>query len=217
MDDRPLGEQGFTLIELLLAVGLSALMVGVVMGTYVAIRRGVAESLVRHEAEMEGGGLLRQLMWDLESADLGNPSTPDRLYFEGKVSGAPWQTARLSFVTARAGEGETGLDQIADLGRVTYRLEPFRGDETRFLLYRDLTPLMSQSPVKKELLSDRVASFRVVFEDRNHRQSRRWDSRAQRWLNRLPVLVRVEVAVLDQGGKRHTFRGQVHPMQDWME
>jgi len=73
-----MNRRGFTLIELLLAVGLSALMVGVVMGTYLGIRRGVRESLVRHEAEVEGTLILQRMARDLESAYLGNPMLPDR-------------------------------------------------------------------------------------------------------------------------------------------
>ena len=217
MDDRSLGNRGFTLIELLLAVGLSALMVGVVMGTYVAIRRGVADSLVRHEAEVEGGLITKQMMLDLEMAYLGNPAFPERLFFEGKVSETPWQTTRLSFVSSMAGEGISGLKGIVDLGRITYRLEPMEDKERCYLLYRDLSSLMSRYSVKSELISDRIVRIRVVYEDKNHRVSRRWDSRSQQWRDRLPNLIRLEVVILDQHGERHTFHGEVHPMQDWME
>gem|GEM_PF-2045465 len=217
MDGRSLNCRGFTLIELLLAVGLSALMVGVVMGTYVAIRRGVAESLVSHEAEVEGAMIVNQIMLDLEAAYLGNPAFPERFFFEGKVSEMPWQTTRLSFASARAGEGREGLKGIADLGRITYRLKPLGEEKGRFLMYRDLAPLQSRYPAKEELISDRITLFRVVYEDGNRRVSRQWDSRAQQWRDRLPALVRIEVTVVDARGKQHTFRGETHPMQDWME
>ncbi len=216
MDDVPIGSRGFTLIELLLAVGLSALMVGVVMGTYVAIRRGVAESLVRHEAVVEGSGLLHQVMLDLESAYLGNPAFPERFAFEGKVTGTPWRTTRLAFAGTRAGEGGDASERIADLGLITYRLKPVSKEMETFFLYRDVAPLGGQLPAREELLSDRVASFRAVFLDENHRLSRRWDSRARQWRDRLPTLIRIEIVILDQRGGRHALEGQVHPMQDWM-
>lgn len=216
MDGSSLNRRGFTLIELLLAVGLSALMVGVVMGTFVAIRKGVNEGLVRHDAESEGVLITKRVMLDLESAYLGNPMLPDRFYFEGKVSGALWQTGRLSFVSTSAGEVEK-LKGISDLERVIYRLLPSGKREGYYNLYRDVAPLGSRVRVRKEMISDRIASFRVVYEDRNSRFSRRWDSRADQWANRLPRLIRIELVLWDAQGKRHTFRAEAHPMQDWMD
>jgi len=217
LDGRPLGRQGFTLIELLLAVGLSALMVGVVMGTYLGIRNGVAESLVYHEAEVEGVLMSRRILLDIESAYLGNPASQERFYFEGMATKIPWQTTRLSFVTTAVSEDAETLKGIADMGRVTYRLVPEGNGGETYELYRDVAPLGSRYPVKKELLSDRVREFRVVYEDRNHHFSREWNSRGAQWKDRLPTLVRIELTVEDEKGKRHTFRGQAHPEQDWME
>ncbi len=212
-----MNRRGFTLIELLLAVGLSALMVGGVMGTYLGIRRGVRESLVRHEAEMEGSLMIRRLGWDLESAYLGNPTFPDRFAFEGRVTGRPWQTSRLSFVSMAAGESGETTPEIADLGRVTYRLVPSEKREETYLLYRDLAPIGMEKPVLQELISDRVASLRVAFVDRNTRYFRQWDTRSQAQRDKLPRLIKLELSLWDSQGRRHTFRLSVHPMQDWME
>lgn len=196
-------------------MGLSALMVGVVMGTFVAIRKGVSESLTRHEAEMEAELIVKRMMLDLESSYLGNPLLPDRFYFEAKTSGVKWQTTRLSFASASAGDGET-LKGISDLGRVTYRLIPSKKSERYYVIYRYLAPLGSQVQAFKGVLSDRVAVFRVVCEDRNSRFSRHWDSRVGRWKDRLPRLIRIELALWDAHGKRHVIRAEVHPEQDWM-
>jgi len=215
VDDRKITPQGFTLIELLLAIGLSALLVGVVMGTYLAIRKGVAESLTYHEVEVEGKLIIDRLRRDLEAAYIGNPLYPERFFFTSKVEGVPWNTTRLSFASAEAGDGKEGLKGIGDLGRITYRLKSSE-KEGRYLLYRDLAPLQSQYVSEKELISDRVVSFRLAFEGENHLTTRRWDSRAQRWRDRLPLLARVELVLKDAKGTLHTFRGDVHPRQDWM-
>lgn len=215
MDGRSLSRRGFTLIELLLAIGLSALMVGVVMGTFLGIRKGINEGLVHHETESEGVLITKRVMLDLESAYLGNPMLPDRFYFVGKVSGAVWQTTRLSFVSTYA-EGEEKLKGVSDLERVSYRLLPSGKREGYYNLYRDVAPLGSSVRIRKEMISDRIASFRVVYEDRESRFSRSWDSRADQWENRLPWLVRIELVLWDAQGKRHTFRAAAHPMQDWM-
>ncbi len=217
MDDCSVNSRGFTLIELLLAVGISALMVGIVMGTYLGIRKGVSESLVRHEAETEGELIVRRLTLDLESAYLGNPAFPDRFYFEGKASGVRWQTKRLSFASAALGEGGKKAPGIADMGRVTYRLVPSEKEEDRYTLYRDLSPLGIQLPAIKEVVSDRIASLRVVYVDRNNRFFRQWDSRLERWRDKIPTLIRVELTVWDARDRRHTFRVDVHPEQDWMD
>ncbi len=212
-----MNHRGFTLIELLLAVGLSVLMVGVVMGTYVGIRRGVRDSLVRHEAEAEGALILRRMAWDLASAYLGNPMLPDRFYFKGKISGRPWQTARLSFASVAAGEGGRSVKGIADLGRITYRLVSPEAREGTYILLRDVAPLGTQTLMKEERISDRIASLRVIFMDNNSRFFRQWDTRSELWLNRLPVLVRLELSIRDARGHLHHFRRLVHPMHDWRE
>ena len=212
-----MNRRGFTLIELLLAVGLSALMVGVVMGTYLGIRKGVRESLVRHEAEVEGELIIRRLGWDLESAYLGNPEIPDRFHFQGRISGAPWQTTYLSFASAAAGEEGRETPGIGDLGRITYRLIPSEAHKKAYLLYRDLAPLITGTPVTKELVSDRIASLRIAFVGKNGRYYREWDSMSQQWRDQLPRLIQLELTIRDTQGRRYTFRLSVRPMQDWME
>ena len=211
-----MNQRGFTLIELLLAVGLSALMIGVVMGTYLGIRRGVQDSLIRHEAEVEGASIIRRVAWDLESAYLGNPMLPEHFRFEGKVSGIPWQTTRLSFASLAAGDDGQQVPGIADLGQITYRLVPSGVKEGRYLLLRDLAPPEARTAAREERISDRIASFRVIFMDRNSRFYRQWDTRSPQWRDRLPTLVRLELTVWDARGQRHTFRRLVHPMHDWV-
>ena len=212
-----MNRRGFTLIELLLAVGLSALMVGVVMGTYLGIRRGVRESLVRHEAEVEGTLILQRMARDLESAYLGNPMLPDRFYFNGNVSGQPWETTRLSFASVAAGEGGEKIPEVADLGRITYRLVPSESEAGTSVLIREVAPLGTPASSVKERISDRIVSFRLIFSDTNSRFFRQWDSRSEQWMNQLPVLVRIELSIRDTQGHLHHFRRLVHPMHDWVE
>ena len=211
-----MNRQGFTLIELLLAVTLSALMVGIVMGTYLGIRRGVRENLVKHEAELEGGLIIRRMGWDLTSAYMGNPWIPERFYFKGETSGRPWQTTRLSFAGVVTGGSAKEWSGDRDLVRITYRLVPSKKREGFYLLFRDLAPLEGQKPISVEPMSDRVTSLRILYEDKNSRFYKHWDSRTDPWRDHLPTLVRIELSVWDARGKYHTFHLSVHPVQDWM-
>jgi prepilin-type N-terminal cleavage/methylation domain-containing protein len=217
LDDHPLNKKGFTLIELLLAVGLSAMMVGVVMGTFVAIRKGVKESIRRNDVAGEGRMLLQKIRRDMEAATLGNPELTDRFIFKAGVTGEKRDTSVVSFVTAAAGDGRLLSKGVADLGRVTYRLVPSRKRPGYGVLMREVSPLFSKEIVVASRLSDRVAGFRIFYRGKNGGITQKWNSGDAREKDKLSLLIRVELVLRDIRGKKHSFRCFIHPVQDWME
>jgi len=212
-----LNKKGFTLIELLLAVGLSAMMVGVVMGTFVAIRKGVKESIRRNDVAGEGRMLLEKIRRDLGAAAPGNPELADRFVFRAGTSGEKRDASVVSFVTAAAGDGRLLSKGVADFGRVTYRLLPSAKRPGYGVLMREVSPLYSKEIVSASRLSNRVAGFRVFFRDKNSTVTQTWNSENAEKKNKLPLLIRVELILRDAKGTKHAFRCLAHPVQDWME
>jgi prepilin-type N-terminal cleavage/methylation domain-containing protein len=212
-----LNRKGFTLVELLLAVGLSAMMIGIVMGTFVAIKKGVKESILRSDVAGEGHLLLEKIRRDMESVTLGNPEWEDRFTFRAGISGKKRDASVVSFVSADAGEGRLLSKGVADLGRVTYRLIPSKEKPDIGVLIREISPLFSRQVVSVSRLSDRVSMFRVFYRDKNGSIMRKWNSGGVDEKDRLPSLIRVELALRDLKGQTHTFYCLVRPAQDWME
>lgn len=221
---------GFTLLEVAVTVGVLGIVVMVAYGVFARVLEAKQITEARAEESAEARTFLGRLTSELRTASLGSRGRGTPGASGGRPIGAPSVTPRtaegapVGFVSVDRTSASTPQDEIAfstvvrrpvslaarasDLGVVHYFLRPEGNRRDRSVLYRESVPSLSEesidlaspSPEASHAMLRGVAGLRFQFFD-GEEWLEEWNSNEGRLLGRLPLGVRIWIAIEGPDGE----------------
>ena len=210
--------RGFTLIEMMLAIGVLALILTMLAGSFSTVAHSKVHAEGRLMVDREGRALLWQMTKELRSAvqtpyQLSNVA----LLGNGRMgAGAPIDTITMSTFSGGHRRAITGLTPE---WIVTYNLTPNRDQPGWYILQRSQQSGLLTNTVASQstALADNVLSLHIRYFDGNV-WGESWDSSSLPRGRQLPVAVAIQLKMAAPGGRVMDFATQVTvPMaiQQW--
>lgn len=230
---------GFTLLEVAVTVGVLGIVVMVAYGVFARVLEAKRITESRAEESAEARTFLGRLTSELRTASLGSrgrgtPGASGRPVPIGAPSVTPRtaEGAPVGFVSVDRTRASTPQDEIAfstvvrrpvslaarasDLGVVHYFLRPEEGRRDRSVLYRESVPSLSEESIDlaspsaeaSHAMLRGVAGLRFQFFD-GEEWIEEWNSNEGRLLGRLPLGVRIWVAIEGPDGEVESWHTAV--------
>ena len=183
--------RGFTLIEILLALGIFAVLLGLVATVLVqTLKTGEYLEVEGEEARL-AAAILGRFEADVRNAIV--PGADDPAHFVGTKASGSLQELRVDLVTlADAQSDDRGRE--ADLCEAGYLLRS--GDGVRWMLYRREQPMLDGKPTQGGeylLLTDRLTGCALAYTKDGVTWQETYDSKVD---TRLPWAVKLSFTVL---------------------
>jgi prepilin-type N-terminal cleavage/methylation domain-containing protein len=210
--------RGFTLIEMMLAIGVLALILTMLAGSFNTIAHSKVHAEGRLMVDREGRALLWQMTKELRNAvQTGYLPSNVALLGNGRMgAGLPIDTITMSTFSGGHRRAITGLTPE---WIVTYNLTPNRDQPGWYILQRSQQSGLLTNTVASQsvALADNVLSMHIRYFDGNV-WGESWDSGSLPRGRQLPVAVAVQIQLAAPGGRVMDFATQVTvPMaiQQW--
>jgi prepilin-type N-terminal cleavage/methylation domain-containing protein len=210
--------RGFTLIEMMLAIGVMALILAMLAGSFSTIAHSKVHAEGRLMVDREGRALLWQLTKELRNAVQTPYSISNvALFGNGHVSGGvAIDTITLSTFS---GGHRRALTGITPETIVTYNLTSNPDQPGWFVLNRSQQSGLLTSTVSPQttVLANNVLSLHFRYFD-GQKWGESWESPSQPRGRQLPLAVAIQIQMAAPGGRVMDFATQVTvPMaiQQW--
>jgi general secretion pathway protein J len=210
--------RGFTLIEMMLAIGVMALILAMLAGSFSTIAHSKVHAEGRLMVDREGRALLWQLTKELRNAVYTPYSSSNTALFgNGHMSGGvAVDTLTLSTFSGGHRRALTGMTPETI---VTYNLTANPDQQGWFVLNRSQqSGLLTSNPAPQvTVLANNVLSLHFRYFD-GEKWGESWDSPSLPRGRQLPVAVAIQVQMAAPGGRVMDFATQVTvPMaiQQW--
>lgn len=194
---------GFSLVELLIAVGITAIIGALTLGAFAQVDR--AKELTRAQGDRYASARLALSRLSREVSMAFLSENFDRERFRDRPTLFVGREDELLFTTM-SHERLYRDAKESDQAVVEYVVEsdPDRSGEQA--LFRRSKPRLDDEPDRggrKDLVADRVASFRIRYWDGKRKDwVREWTTRSVDHGSELPSRVRFELEVALEGGRR---------------
>lgn len=201
-----MSDRGFTLVELLIAVAITAVIGAMTVGSFVQVDR--ATQLTRAQGDRQAAArlALARLSREVSMAFLSDNFDRDR--YRERVTLFVGREDELLFTTMAHQRLHRDVRE-SDQAVVEYVVDrdPDRPGEEA--LFRRSKARLDDEPERggrKDLVADRVASFRLRYWDAQRGDwAREWTTRSVEHANELPSRVRFELEVAKDGGGTEKF------------
>lgn len=201
-----MSDRGFTLVELLIAVAITAIIGAMTVGSFVQVDR--ATQLTRAQGDRQAAArlALARLSREVSMAFLSDNFDRDR--YRERVTLFVGREDELLFTTMAHQRLHRDVRE-SDQAVVEYVVDrdPDRPGEEA--LFRRSKARLDDEPERggrKDLVADRVASFRLRYWDAQRGDwAREWTTRSVEHANELPSRVRFELEVAKDGGGTEKF------------
>jgi prepilin-type N-terminal cleavage/methylation domain-containing protein len=210
--------RGFTLIEMMLAIGVMALILAMLAGSFSTVAHSKVHAEGRLIVDREGRALLWQLTKELRNA-VQTPYSASNvaLFGNGHVSGGV-AVDTLTLSTFSGGH-RRALTGITPETIVTYNLASNPDQPGWFVLSRSQQSGLLTSTVSPQttVLANNVLSLHFRYFD-GQKWGESWQSPSQPRGQQLPVAVAIQIQMAAPGGRVMDFATQVTlPMaiQQW--
>lgn len=200
---RRLGARGFSLVELMIAMAITATIGAMTIGSFTQIDR--AASLTRDQGDRYASGrlALSRLSRELSMAFLSR--NYDETRFRDPVTLFVGREDELLFTTL-AHERRYRDAKESDQAVVQYVLDADPEHPGQEALFRREKVRLDDEPERggrRDLVADRVASFRLRYWDRRRGEwVREWTTRSVDHAWELPSRVRIELEIALADGRR---------------
>lgn len=210
--------RGFTLIEMMLAIGVLALILTMLAGSFSTIAHSKVHAEGRLMVDREGRSLLWQLTKELRNA-VQTPYALSNVALLGSGhmgNGVAIDAITLSTFSAGHRKALTGMTPESI---VTYNLTANPDQPGCYMLQRSQQSGLLTSTVAQQttVLADNVMSLHFRYFD-GQKWDESWDSSSQPRGTQLPVAVAIQIKMAAPGGHVMDFATQVTvPMaiQEW--
>jgi prepilin-type N-terminal cleavage/methylation domain-containing protein len=201
--------RGFTLIEMMLAIGVLALILAMLAGSFSAVAHSKVHAEGRLMVDREGRSLLWQMTKELRNAvqtpyNLSNVG----LFGNGRMgNGQPIDTITVSTLSGGHRRALTGFTPETI---VTYNLTPNPNNPGWYVLQRSQQSGLMTGAVSTQsmVLADNVLSVHIRYFD-GQRWGESWDSSSLTRGRQLPVAVAIQLQMAAPGGQVMDFATQV--------
>lgn len=199
---------GFTLLEMMLAIGILAIVLTMIAGSFNAVAHSKIHGEQRLNIDREG----RAILWQLSSEVRGAIQTPlavsnVMLIGTGQMrDGQPLDSLTISTMDAGHRRAITGFgaEQI-----VIYSTTPTQFHRRWFTLTRaQMSGLLRSGPTTPIVLGDNLIALHIrYFDGGNWLES--WESSALARNQQLPMAVAIDLALGTENGRVMNFSTQV--------
>jgi general secretion pathway protein J len=201
-----MSDRGFTLVELLIAVAITAIIGAMTVGSFVQVDR--ATQLTRAQGDRQAAArlALARLSREVSMAFLSDNFDRDR--YRERVTLFVGREDELLFTTMAHQRLHRDVRE-SDQAVVEYVVDrdPDRpGEEALFRRSKARLDDEPERDGRKDLVADRVTSFRLRYWDKQRGDwAREWSTRSVEHANDLPSRVRFELEVAKDGGGTEKF------------
>jgi general secretion pathway protein J len=198
--------RGFTLVEVMVAVGITATMGAMTIGAFSQIDRASTGARAQAERYAAARLALSRLSREVSMAFLSNNFDDKR--FQERLTRFEGREDELRFATM-AHERLYPDVKESDQSVVEYTVESDPDHPGEDALFRREKPRIDDEPDRggrKDLVADRVTSFRVQYWDPKRKDwSREWTTRTVDHADELPARVRFELETKLADGRTEKF------------
>jgi len=199
--------RGFTLVELLVAMGITATIGAMTLGSFQQIDRAASVARAQGERYAAARLALSRLSREISMAFLSDNFDAKR-YRNERVTLFVGREDELLFTTMAHQRFYRDAKE-SDQAVVEYVVEPDPENRGEDALFRREKPRLDDEPDRggrKDLVADHVASFRLRYWDRRRKDwSREWTTKSVDHTNELPTRVRIELEVTLADGRTEKF------------
>jgi len=203
---------GFTLLEVLVALGIFAMILAILFGTYAASVERAEHSRERAQVYHEARVLLQLMANDLRATYMSEPVE------QAQQSLQQPEARRYVFIGEDFEEDRLPFDKLtfyallpsfrpdtpeSEVCRITYSLEPKAPPAQGKILFRRVSCSLDPEPTEEEHvfpLTDLARGLRFTYYDEQGRDRSAWDSREGQAGKRLPTGVKIMVMLADNQG-----------------
>jgi prepilin-type N-terminal cleavage/methylation domain-containing protein len=201
--------RGFTLLEMMLAMGVLAMIMGMLASSFHAVAQSKVHAEGRLLVDREGRALLWQLSQEVSNA-VQTPYAASHVALLGNGhmgNGKPIDTITMSTFSAGHRRALTGMTPE---NIVTYNLTANPNQAGWYLLQRSQQSGLMTSTVTAQpmVLADNVLSLHFRYFD-GQRWGESWNSSSMVQGSQLPVAVAIQIALGAPGGRVMNFATQV--------
>lgn len=205
----PRAPRGFTLIEMMLAIGVLAMILAMLAGSFSAVAHSKVHAEGRLLVDREGRALLWQLTKELRNA-VQTPYQPSNVALLGSGhmgNGLPIDTITMSTFNGGHRRAITGMIPETI---VTYNLVANPEQPGWYLLQRSQQSGLLTNTVASQatVLANNVLSLHFRYFD-GDRWGESWDSASQPRGRQLPVAVAIQIQMAAPGGRVMDFATQI--------